>query len=203
MSETDKNSADTNADDRQSAADIADWNQVAETYARSDSGDDRIYQQFRDVIWESLGDLQGRDVLDLGCGHGWLSQRMAEAGASVWGVDGSQALLDIARSRYPDIDFTQYNLAQGLPPSERKFDRVIANMVLMDIPDIDHLLAAVRYVLKPDGKFCLPCRIPAFSTIKRTRMSKQDSGFVRSLAISKRKHGASKASAATIIIIVV
>src|SRR5690242_13464830 len=82
-----------------SAVDIAHWDEVAERYASSIGGpNDRIYAMLREAIWKSLGPgLSGLDVLDVGCGHGWLTALLLEAGANVRGIDGSAALLAIAR----------------------------------------------------------------------------------------------------------
>ena len=66
---------------------------------------------------------------------------MAHAGGRVWGVDGSSELLSRARLAYPELDFTEWDLNQGLPPTERRFERIVANMVLMDIPELGPLLA--------------------------------------------------------------
>jgi len=58
--------------------------------------DDRIYRQLEPVLWDSLGELAGLNVLDLGCGHGWLSGKLQAAGARVTGIDGSAELLEKA-----------------------------------------------------------------------------------------------------------
>ena len=75
------------------ATDIADWDRVADVYAASIGGpEDRIYAMLRDGLWSSLGpDVSGLDILDLGCGHGWLSALLAAKGARVRGIDGSMA----------------------------------------------------------------------------------------------------------------
>jgi ubiquinone/menaquinone biosynthesis C-methylase UbiE len=157
----------------QSMTDISDWNRVADTYTQMVGvPDDRIYRQFEAVLWEGLGDLRGAEVLDVGCGHGWLSNAMHEAGARVWGVDGSAELLHRARTTYPDIEFTECNLTHGLPETERRFDRVIAHMVLMDIPEIGPLISAVRQVLKPQGRFIFTITHPCFFYHKTRRDEK-------------------------------
>jgi|GEM_PF-252724 len=148
---------------RLSAKDISLWNDKAQDYAETNgTDDDRIWQQFRDVMWSSLGDLNGVDVLDVGCGHGWLAGQMAEKGAQILGIDGSQTLLDIARKNYPDIQFIQHDLSAGLPLIDRKFDRIVANMVIMDIPDLTILMRDIRAVIKPSGRFIFTMPHPAF-----------------------------------------
>jgi SAM-dependent methyltransferase len=152
---------------KQSLADIKDWNRIASNYESIIDADDHIYQMFADVLWECLGNLHGLDVLDLGCGYGWLSQEFSNAGANVLGVDGSKTLLEIARSRYPEIEFYEHNLASGLPFTDKKYDRVIANMVLMDIPELDSLIASISKSLKPAGKFIFTLPHPCFFNYPR------------------------------------
>src|SRR5882757_3742592 len=100
--------------------DIQDWNRVAKNYSQTIAGasDDTIYQQFRDVLWDSLGNLSGLNVLDAGCGHGWLSKLMFEAGANVWGIDGALELLKMARASCPNVEFAEWDLLNGLPEEE-------------------------------------------------------------------------------------
>ncbi len=146
-----------------SAHDLDRWNQKAQAYAETNgTDDDRVWLQLRDAMWDSLGDLNGASVLDVGCGHGWLAQKMTERGATVVGVDGSSELLKIARSRYPAINFLQYDPVAGLPPLDQQFDRIVANMVLMDIPDLTLLLRDLRSVIKPSGRFIFTMTHPVF-----------------------------------------
>ena len=174
------------AEEPRSAGDIRDWNRIAATYAGMvATPDDRIYPQFHAALWECLGDLHGRDVLDLGCGHGWLSHAMQQAGARVWGIDGSAELLRRARDAYPEIDFAEHDLTRGLPPTDRTFDRIVAYMVLMDLPEIGPLVAAVRRVLKPDGRFIFtiphPCffHYPARRDLATGRLARMVAGYLR------------------------
>jgi SAM-dependent methyltransferase len=147
----------------QSLKDIRDWDSIASDYTQSaDPTNNRIYNMVKDVLWDCLGDLQDMDVLDLGCGHGWLSKEFFDAGAKVYAIDGSSALIEIGRSLYPEIDFIQYDLFDGLPFEYEEFDRVVAFMVLADIPDIDLLVASVRKSLKASGKFIFAIPHPCF-----------------------------------------
>lgn len=158
--------------------DLADWERNADRYAQTiGSADDRIYPQVKEVMWECLGDLTGRAVLDLGCGHGWLSQELHHAGASVTGVDGSAALLETARRVHPSITFIRVDLTQGLPPLEYPFDRVISHMVLMDLPVLDPLLSDLKKVLKPDGRFIFTLPHPCFFNQKVRRDEKTGQPF--------------------------
>ena len=101
-----------------SEGDLRDWNAIADSYVASSGSDGGpIFQLFAERFWQSLGDLHGRDVLDLGCGHGWLSKRLHEAGARVCGIDGSSALLEVARSACEEAEFKECDLARPPPTS--------------------------------------------------------------------------------------
>lgn len=156
-----------------STTDIGAWNRIADQYAQMiGTPEDRINAAFREVLWQSLGDLRGARVLDVGCGHGWLAQAMLAAGAAVTGVDGSSALLAMARQLCPQAEFIEWDLALGLPPLAGRagpFDRIVANMVLMDLPELGALLAAVRQALAPAGRFIFTLPHPCFFQQKSER----------------------------------
>lgn len=151
---------------RGSDADLVAWDNVAEAYAaRVGEGSDPIYHRFHDFLWRHLGeDLRGLRVLDLGCGHGWLAELCSARGAAVVGVDGSEVLLDIARRRFPDIQFVHADLTSQLPRSigSRRFNRVIAHMVVMDVPSLDSLADALRECVADEGVVVVTLPHPSF-----------------------------------------
>jgi SAM-dependent methyltransferase len=154
----------------QSSQDIADWNRIAERYAAydqyADPAQNPMYLHFKAVLWEALGDLNGCSVLDLGCGDGWFSGVLQQAGAQVCGVDGSDQLLTYARARHPTIEFVQADLAQGIPFAERQFERIVSLMVLMDLPDLGPLLRDVRQRLTATGRLIFTILHPGFFQYK-------------------------------------
>ena len=162
-------------------ADIQAWDRNADTYAGMiGTPDDRMYASFQETLWDSLGDLQGLNVLDLGCGHGWLSAKMFAAGADVWGIDGSVELLNKARQVCPQGEFLEADLLLGLPPFAQKFDRIVSYMVLMDIPELDALLSAVRNVLcEENGKFIFTMTHPCFFMQQSTYDAENDEYYCR------------------------
>jgi len=64
-----------------------------------------------DAIWKLVALTPGSIVLDLGCGHGRISNALAERGARVTGLDASSYFLDMARrdaaARSPGVNFIQ------------------------------------------------------------------------------------------------
>jgi SAM-dependent methyltransferase len=89
-------------------------------------------------------------ILDLGCGDGQLTLRLASTGACVIGIDASPEMLDAARSRGIDA---REGSAESLPFADRAFDAVFSNAVLHWVRNQDAMMAEVRRVLKPGGRF--------------------------------------------------
>jgi trans-aconitate methyltransferase len=89
-------------------------------------------------------------ILDLGCGDGQLTQRIAATGARVSGVDASPQMVAAARSRGIEAEEAS---AEALPYPDASFDAVFSNAVLHWVRDQDAMLAQVRRVLKPGGRF--------------------------------------------------
>jgi SAM-dependent methyltransferase len=147
-------------------SDLEAWNQAAALYASQVGVEgDTVYERFEPFIWRHLGEhLDGERVLDLGCGHGWLAALIAERGAEVVGVDGSTALVALAREQHPGITFVEADLVEGLPPElERtEFDRVVAHMVVMDLPDLERLGASLDLCVRAEGVVLLTLLHPAF-----------------------------------------
>jgi ubiquinone/menaquinone biosynthesis C-methylase UbiE len=113
----------------------------------------------------------GERVLDVGCGNGVSSRRLAELGAQVMAVDYSAGFLELARARSADLaDRIDYRLvdatdeAQLLALGEGQFDALVCSMVLMDMPVIDPLLRAGRRLLAPGGRFVFAVQHPAFNS---------------------------------------
>lgn len=99
-------------------------------------------------------------VADLGCGPGHWTADLASHGFDVIGIDGSAALLDLARARHPHLTFTRGDLGE-LSEVERvdgtlgdsSLDGAVAWFSLIHTApdDLDRLLAEIARVLRPGG----------------------------------------------------
>ena len=101
-------------------------------------------------VLEWLGRQTGEYILDLGCGDGQLTQRIAATGAHVLGVDASAEMVAAARAR--GIEAEQAT-AEKLPFHDATFDAVFSNAALHWVRDQDAMMAQVHRVLKPGGRF--------------------------------------------------
>jgi trans-aconitate 2-methyltransferase len=120
--------------------------------------DARRYDREHSYVWEYAAPLlevlepqSGERILDLGCGTGHLSARIAEAGAVVTGIDRSAEMIQEARSHYPHISFEVAD-ARAFSFSE-PFDAVFSNAVLHWVKEPEQAIACVRRALKPGGRF--------------------------------------------------
>jgi len=120
--------------------------------------------RFRSFLYDALGDVADMWVLDLGCGNGWLSAEVVEHGGRAVGIDADPELLEEARHNVQRVELVQADLTSGLPDlGGRKFQRIVAQMVLMDMPSVDRLLRDIGHSLLPNGRFVFTLPHPAFS----------------------------------------
>lgn len=91
----------------------------------------------------------GERILDLGCGEGALTEKLAASGAEVVGVDASSEQVAAARAR--GLDARVMN-GESLTFS-REFDAVMSNAALHWMRNPDAVLAGVARTLKPGGRF--------------------------------------------------
>jgi SAM-dependent methyltransferase len=108
--------------------------------------------------------LQGKNVLDLGCGYGWFCRWASEQGAArVLGVDVSEKMLAQARrmGEYAAVEYARLDLEQlALPPAA--CDLVYSSLAFHYIEQFDALLAAIVHGLKPGGKLVFSIEHPIF-----------------------------------------
>ena len=101
-------------------------------------------------------------VLDVGCGTGYLSRKLEDRGASVTGIDLSEEMVRIARSKHPDITFRVDSCSELASLESDAFDLAVANYVLMDTPDLEGTMQALSRVLKRGGRAVLVFSHPCF-----------------------------------------
>jgi trans-aconitate methyltransferase len=87
-------------------------------------------------------------ILDLGCGDGALTEKLAQSGASVLGVDVSEDMLRAARRRGLDV---QKGDALSLP-FKAEFDAVFSNAVLHWVTEAEQAASSMRAALRPGGR---------------------------------------------------
>jgi len=145
-----------------------DFAPLAQSYDELRPRDDDWWELLDVLVRE--GDLAGRRLLDLGCGTGALAEALDERGARVWGVDASDAMLEVARARLPARVPVRRGEAERLPFRDGWFERVVARLVVHLVDRPRAFAEAVR-VLGPDGRAVLATMDPAhFDTFWLNRL---------------------------------
>ncbi len=103
------------------------------------------------AVFEKGGVGTGTRVLDAGCGAGMALRLAADLGAVVSGIDASQALLEVARSRLPDAALAHGDLEE-LPFEDNAFDVVTGFNSFQFAADPAAALQEARRVTKPGGR---------------------------------------------------
>lgn len=133
----------------------------AESYAKAnETGLFNAYYA-RPAMIELAGHVEGRRVLDAGCGSGPLFEDLRSRGADVSGFDSSPGMLELARQRLGDAaDLRVADLGRPLPYADGTFDDVVCSLVLHYLQDWTAPLAELRRILKPGGRLLLSVNHP-------------------------------------------
>jgi len=114
-----------------------------------------ITSDIRAEMFRKMGSLQGKKVLDFGCGSGWMSIALAERGCDVVAVDLSLQSLKKARQAASEkglenrITFCQMN-GEALGIKSSQFDFVIGNAIIHHL-DVQNAFQEIREILKKGG----------------------------------------------------
>jgi 2-polyprenyl-3-methyl-5-hydroxy-6-metoxy-1,4-benzoquinol methylase len=129
---------------------------------------------------EMLEVEEGITVLDIACGNGNFSRRLAELGAKVIAFDYSSKMIERAKLRsknmtnisYHVIDATDHESLTNL--GKQKFDRAVANMALMDIANVTPLVNALFELLRIEGTVVFSITHPCFQTPKMRKVQETE-----------------------------
>lgn len=106
-------------------------------------------------IQELAGSLNGKQVLDVGCGGGILSESMAAAGASVTGIDLAEKSLKIARLHGLEsgvqVDYQAIPVEELAEQRAGHYDIVTCMEMLEHVPNPASVVQACAALVKPDG----------------------------------------------------
>jgi trans-aconitate methyltransferase len=115
-----------------------------------------LYQQSHSFVWELGNDLvgmlapqAGECILDVGCGTGQLTARIARSGARVLGIDASPAMVEQAQNNFPELRFEVCDVRAMT--YDGAFDAVFSNAALHWVQPAA-AVAAIARALKPGGR---------------------------------------------------
>lgn len=137
------------------------------------------------LIWpptERLLALQpGERALDIACGNGLTSRRMAAMGAEVVACDFAAEMMAFARARTTEhADRIHYHVLDAtdeaalLALGEGQFDAALCSMALFDMAEIEPLMRALARLLRPGGRFVFSVLHPCFNHAHMVQMAEME-----------------------------
>jgi 2-polyprenyl-3-methyl-5-hydroxy-6-metoxy-1,4-benzoquinol methylase len=126
------------------------------------------------LVWPAterlLAPAHGERILDVACGNGLTSRRLAAMGVEVVAFDFSEEMIAHARQRtaqeaggitYHVLDASDELALLAL--GEGRFDAALCNMALFDMAEIEPLFRALARLLRPGGRFVFSVIHPCFN----------------------------------------
>lgn len=110
-----------------------------------------------DAYWavaDSLHRIKARNVLEVGCGMGYLTYALSKAGYQARGIDISELAVDAAKERYGDL-YTASSVEAFAVQSEARFDAVVMTEVIEHVEDPLGVIAGAMRLLSPGGHLIL------------------------------------------------
>ena len=134
-----------------------------------------------------MGDVRGKQILDLGCGEGGYSRELTRRGARLVSVDCSKKAIEYAVSlaKEENLRIEHYirNSNDLFDIESEQFDIVLCSMMLMDCEDFEGTLGEAYRVLKPGGKLYASVLHPCFDGNHETGIGRQGVGIDRQVVV--------------------
>ena len=154
------------------------WNRVASFWNEKMGEGNFFHKALVSPSQERLLALrQDELVLEIACGNGQFTRRMAALGARVVASDGAERMVEIARARTTEntdriefgvVDATDVEALMAL--GERRFDAAVCTMAMFDIADVEPLITSLSRLLKTGGRFVFSLLHPCFNSVPDLQM---------------------------------
>lgn len=138
------------------------YSQYAAEYAAAIQDNSYNAHYERPSLCALLPELQGKRVIDLGCGPGEYVAYLMSQGATVTAVDGSADIIALVHQKLGN-PFNAYvqDLAQGVPDeADQSFDLAVCPLLVHYLEDPTPLFRDVKRILKPEGLFVFSTHHP-------------------------------------------
>lgn len=165
----------------------ASWNNLgAEWLELAQTGETRMHF-IMPYMLEKMGDVQGKRILDLGCGEGGYSRELAKKNAEVVAVDCSEESIHYSAKQAESSNLTishflrNSNNLYGM--GNNTFDIVLCSMMLMDCEDLDGTIKEAARILKPSGTLFASVLHPCFDGNHDDGIGRQGEGIDRQVVV--------------------
>lgn len=174
------------AEMKQDSSTIA-WNAMGdEWFELAQTGESRNFFIMPNML-RFMGDVNGKKILDLGCGEGGYSRELTKKGAQLVSVDCSERAIEyaisLAKKENLSIEHFVRNSNDLFDIKSEQFDIVLCSMMLMDCEDLDGTLREAARVLKPNGRLFASVLHPCFDGNHETGIGRQGTGIERQVVV--------------------
>ncbi|MCX8513845.1 MAG: methyltransferase domain-containing protein [Candidatus Pacebacteria bacterium] len=149
-----------------------DWGDVAEKYNEYLASDKNYHAEIIiPNILRLIDDIKGKNILDIACGQGILSQILSDNGANVSGFDAGEELIKIAKNndKKNKINYS-INNAEDFAKSYfdiknkiyQQFDIIICVLAIQNIENVKKVLESIRLVSNKNTKIYFIINHPSF-----------------------------------------
>lgn len=130
---------------------------------RPDNPNDTIEKP---VFMALLGDVEGKAILDLGCGDGQFGLELLSMGSrSYTGVEASHRMVDLARAALEPAGGLLYHASiEDCTYLQAAFDCVVSRLALHYIEDVQTTFRSIYHALKPDGNLIFSVEHPVLTS---------------------------------------
>ncbi|WP_162924663.1 class I SAM-dependent DNA methyltransferase [Rubrobacter indicoceani] len=156
------------------------WDRKASYWDRM-MGDGNAFQEtlISPTTERLLGGVSDRRILEIACGNGVMTRRLAALGAEVLATDLSETFLELARLRRAEnAGRIEYRLADATDEAQllalghpSGYDAAVCSMALMDLPEIEPLFRSLAKLLRPGAPFVFSVQHPCFNSNAATMVS--------------------------------
>jgi ubiquinone/menaquinone biosynthesis C-methylase UbiE len=145
------------------------WGQIADWYEEHLEGEDTYHVKvITPNLLRILEPRPGMRILDLACGEGFVTEKIAATGAMVTGADISKELIEKANARGSRVTY-QATPAENLSfLQESTFDAVTCVLALQNMQSLEPVFSEVARVLVPGGRFIFILNHPVLRIPKRS-----------------------------------
>lgn len=141
---------------------LEEWNSVAEAWNKNMKDGDWFQ---RNIIYPEIVRLlsvDGKKIIDIGCGNGHLSRFLTTHGAKVIGIDNSQQMLDCCKANNSNIQYECFDITDNSCPYEKCFDIAIFNNSVQDMDNYVKGLSNAYRLLRKNGQLLIVVKHPCF-----------------------------------------
>lgn len=119
-------------------------------------------------MFELVGDVAGRRVLDAGCGPGLYSEELLARGADLVAIDASAEMVKLAEKRIGSrAQVMRADLNEPLPFASAEFDLIVCALVIHHVHDRNVCFREFLRLLKPGGRAIVSTQHPTADWLRK------------------------------------